>query len=202
VDGLAARLTARMVLSRSAHPRATRPLLAALGVQAVVAAATAGYRQVVTTDPHTGTTPADYVDVALISLFVAAYGAATVLLGTHLAAVGHRRPVTRALQVAGWCMLAAAVENVVEDGFNVDWLVWLWILLIAVSWVGLLLAGGTLLTVRGSRLLGLLLAAPPPMAITLDFAGWLPAACVCAVGLAVLVAHRDHRVRSRTGRQS
>jgi hypothetical protein len=61
---------------RSRDRRLRGRLLAALGAQAVVAAAAAGYRLAVSTDPHTGTTLADYLDVALISLFVAAYGAA------------------------------------------------------------------------------------------------------------------------------
>ena len=159
----------------------------------MVAATAAGYRLTVTTDPETGSTLADYVDVALISLFVAAYGAATVLLGTHLSALGHPRRVTRALHVAGACMLAAAAENVVEDGFKVDWLVALWIVLIAASWMCLVYVGATLLSVRGNRLLGLLLAAPPPVALAFDLSGWLPAAFVSGVGVSILVARRCDR---------
>jgi hypothetical protein len=176
-----------------------RRLLVALGSQAVVAAVAAGYRWTVTVDPVTGTALTDYVWVALVSLFVAVYGAATVLLGTHVAAVGQRAHITRSLYVAGVCMLAAAAENVVEDGFKVDWLVVLWMLLIAVSWACLLFAGGTLLTARGTRLLGLLVAAPPPIALLLDFAGWLPAAFASAVGIAVLVA-RDATSATRSDR--
>jgi hypothetical protein len=176
-------------------PSGPRHLLVALTVQVVAAATAAGYRLTTSTDPDAGTTLADYIDVALISSFVAAYGAATVLLGTHLAALGNPRQATWSLQVAGACMLAAAVENVVEDGFKVDWLVWLWILLIAASGVGLLLAGGTLLSVRGTRRLGVLLAAPAPIGLALDFAGWLPAAAISGVGVVFLVARRYDRPR-------
>jgi hypothetical protein len=164
--------------------------VAALGVQAFVAAAAAGYGLAVTTNPRTGTGLADYVDVALTSLFVATYGVATYLLGSHVGAMGHHRRITWALHVAGACMVAAAVENVVEDGFKVDWLVGLWILLIVTSWLCLLFAGGALMTVRGTRLAGLLVGAPPPIALALDFAGWLPAAFASGVGLAILVAQR------------
>jgi hypothetical protein len=92
-------------------------------------------------------------------------------------------------------MLAAAVENVLEDGFKVDRLAALWILLVSVSWLCLLFAGGTLMRLRGTRLLGLLLVAPPPTALVLDFAGWLPAASVAGVGIAVLVARGGDRHR-------
>ncbi len=172
-----------------------RRLLAVLGAQVVVAAAAGGYRLALRPFPDNGSRLADYVGVALISLFVLTYGAAMVVLGTHLAALGHRRQVTGLLHVAGACMLAAAVENVIEDGFEVDWLVWVWILLIATSWMSLLFAGGTLMTVRGTRLLGLMLAAPPPIALAFDFTGWLPAACVSGVGVAMLVLRRYDRLR-------
>jgi hypothetical protein len=176
---------------------APRRLYVALGAQAVIAAAAAASQLATGTQPGTGTGTrlTGYVDVALISLFIAAYGAATLLLGSHLAAVGHRHRVALALHVAGACMLAAAVENVLEDGFKVDRLAALWILLVSVSWLCLLFAGGTLMTLRGTRLLGLLLVAPPPTALVLDFAGWLPAASVAGVGIAVLVARGGDRHR-------
>jgi hypothetical protein len=175
-------------------------LLAALGAQMAAAATAAAYRLAARSDPDTGTTFADYVDVALVSLFVAAYGAATLLLGTNLAALGYRRRVTGSLHVAGACMLAAALENIVEDGFEVDWLVWLWILLVATSWICLLFAGGTLMTARETRLLGLLLAAPPPIALAFDFTGWLPAAFASGAGVTILVA-RDAAVPDENGSQ-
>jgi hypothetical protein len=178
-------------------PAGSGRLLTALGAQVLVAATAAGYRLLGDTDPETGTTLADYADVALVSLFVAAYGAATVLLAGHLGALGHGRSVTRSLNLAGACMLAAGAENVVEDGFKVDRLVWMWVLLVGVGGMCLLLAGGTLMTVRGTRLLGLLVAAPPLVGLALDFAGWLPATVVSGVGIAVLVV----RGCDRRGRQ-
>jgi hypothetical protein len=61
---------------------APRRLYVALGAQAVIAAAAAASRLATGTEPGTGTGTrlTGYVDVALISLFIAAYGAATLLL--------------------------------------------------------------------------------------------------------------------------